>query len=115
MKIIEHHGNIKLQYKQPVKHNKTTDKTTIPEEILEYLGIRDTVYIYQNKQGQTPITTTKPTVEHKTTHVYKDNTINIPQTIIPSITTEDHIILTLDLSSVDDYKNGLGLLTITTP
>lgn len=115
MKIIEHHGNIKLQYQQPVKHNKTTDKTTIPQEIIQYLDIKDTVYIYQNKQGQTTITTTKPTVEHHTTHVYKDNTINIPPTIIPSITTEDHILLTLDLSSVDDYKNGLGLLTITTP
>ena len=115
MKIIEHHGNIKLQYKQPIKHNKTTDKTTIPQEIIEYLDIKDTVYIYTNTRGQTTITTTKPSTEHHTCHVYKDHTINIPPTIIPSITVEDHILLILDLSSVDDYKNGLGLLTITTP
>ena len=115
MKIIEHHGNIKLQYQQPVKHNKTTDKTTIPHEIIEYLNIKDTVYIYTNRRGQTTITTTKPHVEHHTTHVYKDHTINIPQTIIPSIGVEDNVILTLDLSRADDYKNGLGLLTLTTP
>lgn len=114
MKIIEKQGNIKLEYTLTVKHTPKTDKIRIPPEIIQYLNIQSRTYIYTNKQGQTCITTRQPHVKHHIVHVYKDHTINIPSTVIKDITSMDSVTLTLDLSRVDDYKNGLGLLTITT-
>lgn len=114
MKIIEQHKQIQLQYTQKIKHTTNTNKITIPTEIIQYHNIQDTIHTYKNKHGQTCLTTKKPKTKHTTLHVYKDHTINITNNIIPGIQTLDYIVLTLDLSKSDDYRNGLGLLTLTT-
>ncbi len=123
LKIIENRGKIILQYtygihkRRVIRKNKAKTENilysmTFPQEITEYFNVEDRRIFFYEKEGTVYITSRRPTYEHQEIKIQKDNRCSIPKTYFPDVAEYENVVLTLDLSKTDDYKNGLGLLSI---
>ena len=123
LKITENRGKITLKYtygihkRKVVRKNKAKTENimysmTFPQEITEYFKVEDRRIFFYEKEGAVYITSRRPTCEHQEIKIQKDNKCSIPKTYFPNVEKYGHVILNLDLSKTDDYKNGLGLLSI---
>ena len=122
MQILEKQGIFHLVYtykinKKTVKRkNKAGTINTfysgyMPEEIVEYFDVKDrTIYFYKY-EDEVRITSRRPTIEHQEIKLQKTNQFSIPRDFLNPEDAEK-IILKLDLSKVDEYKNGLGVLSV---
>lgn len=122
MKIIEKNGRIILEYTSKI--NKKTIKRknkagtinimyqgVIPQEIIDYFKVKERVLFFYKKDDKVYITSRMPTIEHQIIKIQKNNQFSIPTGFLNPSEAEQ-LILTLDLSRVDEYKHGLGLLQI---
>ncbi len=123
LKIIEKQGKIILQYiysihkKKVVRKNKSKTENilysmTFPQEISDYFQVIDRSIYFYKKAGTVYITSRRPTIEHQEIKVQSSNICSIPKSYFPDVAEYENVVLTLDLSKTDDYKNGLGLLSI---
>ena len=122
MKILEKQGIFHLVYtykinKKTVKRkNKSGTINTfysgyMPEEIVEYFDVQDNRIFFYRKGEEVRITSRRPTVEHQEIKIQKTGQFSIPRSFF-NVEGKEQIVLKLDLSKVDDYKNGLGVLSM---
>ena len=122
MKILEKNGKFKLEYiykisKRTVKRkNKGQTINTfyaayLPEEIYSYFDVKDRTIFFYEYEDTIRITSRRPSIEHREIKVQKSNQFSIPRDYFNPKEAEQ-VKLTLDLNKVDNYKNGLGVLTM---
>lgn len=123
LKITENKGNITLKYtygihkRRVVRKNKAKTENimysmTFPQEIADYFQVIDRSIYFYEKGGTVYITSRRPSIEHQEIKIQKDNKCSIPKSYFPYVGKYDDVVLELDLSKTDDYKNGLGLLSM---
>lgn len=120
--IIEKNGKISLQYiykinKKTIKRkNKAGTINTyyqgfMPAEIVDYIKVKENTLFFYKAENEIRITTVTPTIEHQQIKLQKYNQFSLPKSYLEP-EKHENVKLVLDFSRVDDYKNGLGVLTI---
>ncbi|WP_323736243.1 hypothetical protein PXD04_10230 [Methanosphaera sp. ISO3-F5] len=123
IKIIENKGKITLEYTHKIQQKKVIRKNkgmtenkfslgTMPPEIIDYFNVEDRRIFFYEKNHKVYITSRRPTIEHQEIKVQKQGAYSIPRSFFPDADKYDEVCLRLDLSRCDDYKNGLGVLSI---
>ena len=122
MEIIEVSGKIMLRYlhkimkKEKIMKNKAQTinrfyMSVFPEEVKQYFKVEDNRIFFYKHNKEIRITSRRPTVEHQEIRIQKNNQFSIPRSFFDPADFEQ-VELLLDFSKVDDYKNGLGVLTM---
>lgn len=120
--IIEKNGKISLQYiykinKKTIKRkNKAGTINTyyqgfMPAEIVDYIKVKENTLFFYKAENEIRITTVTPTIEHQQIKLQKYNQFSLPKSYLEP-EKHENVKLVIDFSRVDDYKNGLGVLTI---
>lgn len=122
MEIIEVNGKIMLRYlhkimkKEKIMKNKAQTinrfyMSVFPEEVKQYFKVEDNRIFFYKHNKEIRITSRRPTCEHQEIRIQKNNQFSIPRIFFDPMDFEQ-VELLLDFSKVDDYKNGLGVLTM---
>ena len=126
MRILNHDGNIKLSYSSKIvkkqrKYTKKNGDVTItpfyqayfPEELIEYLQVKENTLYFYEQEKKVFITGVEPTdVDSVKIKVQSANQFSIPKKLFPFVNDFDNINLKIDFAKYDNYLGQYGLLML---